>query len=60
MPDGLGGTVKLVGRPVKLSASPEAEPGAAPHLGEHTEAVLGELLGLSAAEVLGLREAGIV
>ncbi|MBI4504742.1 MAG: CoA transferase [Chloroflexi bacterium] len=60
VPDGLGGTVKLVGRPVKLSASPEAEPGAAPHLGEHTEAVLGELLGLSAAEVLGLREAGIV
>lgn len=60
VPDGLGGYLKLVGRPVKLSASPETEPGPVPQLGEHTAAILGELLGLDAAAVEALRNEGVV
>ena len=32
----------------------------APDLGEHTAEVLGELLGMSEADVTALREAGVV
>jgi len=42
-----------------LSATPGSVRTAAPHAGEHTEAVLREL-GLSAAEALALREKKIV
>ena len=38
---------------------PEA-PAGAPRLGEHNDAVLGELLGLSEAELAGLRQQGVV
>lgn len=44
----------------KLTATPLPTPGPAPELGEHTEAVLQDLLGLSADEVARLREAGVV
>jgi crotonobetainyl-CoA:carnitine CoA-transferase CaiB-like acyl-CoA transferase len=60
VPDGLGGSLRLVGRPVKLSANREAEPGPAPHLGEHTAEVLAELLGLDAEAVEALRREGVV
>ncbi len=44
----------------KFSAIPSAPRTAAPVLGEHTDHVLRELIGLSAAEVAEAREAGIL
>jgi 2-methylfumaryl-CoA isomerase len=46
--------------PLDFSAGGRLEPLAAPRLGEHTEAVLGELLGLDAVQVGRLISAGIV
>lgn len=53
------GTFRLPACPIRLSASatPTRRP---PLLGEHTEEVLNELLGMSAAEVEDLRAQGIV
>lgn len=55
-PDG----IELVANPVRLSATPPEYRLPPPLLGEHTEEVLGELLGLSVAEVAVLREQGVV
>jgi benzylsuccinate CoA-transferase BbsF subunit len=48
------------GRPWKLSETPAVPPMAAPLMGEHNGYVLGELLGMSADEVAGLEENGII
>ena len=53
------GAYKTVGCPVKLSESP-AEVSRPPLLGEHTEALLGELCGVAAEEVKRLRDDGVV
>src|SRR5215813_420155 len=53
------GTIKEFGIPIKLSGTPGTVRTAAPHAGEHTEAVLREL-GLSTADVAALREKKIV
>ncbi|MGI9591721.1 MAG: CoA transferase, partial [Myxococcota bacterium] len=50
----------VVGNPVKLSASPEGPVQRYPSLGEHTDAVLAETLGLDAAELAQLRRDGVV
>jgi crotonobetainyl-CoA:carnitine CoA-transferase CaiB-like acyl-CoA transferase len=55
-----GGMVKMIANPVRLSETPADYRIAPPTLGEHTEEVLGELLGLDGAAVAGLRERGIV
>lgn len=55
-----GGTVDLVGPPFKLSETPPEPGDAPPHLGEHTEAVLRDDLGLTDAEIAALREAGAI
>jgi crotonobetainyl-CoA:carnitine CoA-transferase CaiB-like acyl-CoA transferase len=55
-----GGKIGLIGNPIKYSKTPVAYDRAPPKLGEHTEEVLAELLGLSPAEVAALRDAGIV
>jgi CoA:oxalate CoA-transferase len=52
------GTLKVPGVPIKLSETPGCVAGPAPRLGEHTEQVLGELLGLTATEIDALRSAG--
>ena len=52
------GKVRVVGVPVRLSATPGAVRTPAPALGEHTDAVLRELLGLGAADIDALRAAG--
>lgn len=44
----------------RLEATPLPRPGPAPELGEHTDQVLRELLGLSPEEIRRLREAGVV
>jgi len=54
------GSIKLVGVPVKFSETPGEVASPPPLLGQHTEEVLGRLLGLTAAEVAGLRKEGVV
>jgi formyl-CoA transferase/CoA:oxalate CoA-transferase len=52
------GKMRVVGVPVRLSATPGSVRSPSPALGEHTNEVLGALLGLSAAEIDALRAAG--
>ena len=52
------GTVKVVGVPVRLSATPGSVRLPSPTLGQHTEEVLRDLLGLGVAEIAALRAAG--
>ena len=47
------------GLPLDFSASPREPTRPAPRLGEHTDMVLSEVLGLPAREVVRLHEAGI-
>ncbi|MGQ9368320.1 CaiB/BaiF CoA transferase family protein [Azospirillum sp. ST 5-10] len=54
------GRVPMQGIPVRLSESPAAVERPPPRLGEHTSEILGEWLGLSAAEVDGLRRADVL
>ncbi len=54
------GRLRMAGTPIRLGATPAGPPRPAPGLGEHTEAVLRERLGLDAAEVAALRAEGVV
>jgi crotonobetainyl-CoA:carnitine CoA-transferase CaiB-like acyl-CoA transferase len=54
------GTIRMVRNPVTFSRTPVDLRQAPPRLGEHTEEVLRDLLGYSAAEVADLRAAGVV
>ena len=54
------GPRRVTGPPVKLSETPARIGAAAPELGEHTAAVLSELLGLDTATVAGLAESGVI
>jgi crotonobetainyl-CoA:carnitine CoA-transferase CaiB-like acyl-CoA transferase len=54
------GKVRMVGAPVRLSATPGAVRTPAPMLGEHTDEVLGQLLGLGAEQIAALRSAGVI
>jgi crotonobetainyl-CoA:carnitine CoA-transferase CaiB-like acyl-CoA transferase len=58
-PDG-GRPMLVVGNPVKLSRAAEGPVARFPSLGEHTDAVLRELLGAGDAELAGLRERGVI
>ena len=60
LPHPTAGTVKLVRNPMRLSATPTLADLAPPLLGQHTEQVLGELLGHSAADVAALRAKGVL
>ncbi len=55
-----GGTVKTIANPVRLSETPADYRLAPPALGEHTDAVLRERLGLRQAEIAELRARGII
>jgi crotonobetainyl-CoA:carnitine CoA-transferase CaiB-like acyl-CoA transferase len=55
-----GGTVALLGNPIKMSATPPAYDRAPPYLGQHTTEVLEELLALDQAELDRLRDAGVI
>jgi formyl-CoA transferase len=50
----------VVGNPVKLSRAQEGPVSSFPRLGEHTDEVLGEELGLSAERLASLRERGVI
>jgi formyl-CoA transferase/CoA:oxalate CoA-transferase len=54
------GRIRLPGIPVKFAGTPGRIQGPPPLLGEHTDAVLREILGLSADEVARLRAAGAI
>ena len=53
------GTIHLVNQPIKLSRTPASVHTASPELGEHTDAVLGEL-GFSADEIATLRSKKVI
>ncbi|MCH7944384.1 MAG: CoA transferase, partial [Proteobacteria bacterium] len=52
--------VRLIGSPLKMSATPPSYDHPPPLLGQHTEALLGELLGLSGDDIAGLRGRGVI
>ena len=54
------GELKLVGMPYKFSDTPAAVRRAPPTLGEHTEEILREELGLDAAAIAALRSGKVV
>jgi crotonobetainyl-CoA:carnitine CoA-transferase CaiB-like acyl-CoA transferase len=55
-----GDLIKLVGSPLKLSATPATVRTAPPTLGQHTADVLTELLGYDAARINELHESNII
>jgi len=54
------GPLKLVGSPFRFSATPTVPPAPPPLLGQDTDAVLHEVLGMDAAAVAALKAAGAV
>ncbi|MDZ3994406.1 CaiB/BaiF CoA-transferase family protein [Pseudomonas sp. Teo4] len=56
----LAGSVPQVASPIRLSQTPVEYRRAPPLLGEHTEMVLEDVLGLDGAEVQRLRRAGVL
>ena len=54
------GKVRMVGAPVRLSETPGSVRTPAPMLGEHTDLVLRDLLGLDAPAIAALRAAGAI
>lgn len=54
-----GGTVRVVGQPIKLSDTPTVPSAAAPELGQHTEEILLEL-GYEWDQIASLGEAGAI
>ena len=51
LPHPVAGSVDLIGNPLKMSGTPVAYQGAPPTLGQHSQAVLAEVLGKSQAEI---------
>jgi CoA:oxalate CoA-transferase len=56
----VAGKVKLVGVPVKLSETPGSVREPAPLLGQHTDEVLQQYLGMGEADITALRQAGVI
>ena len=54
------GKVRMVGAPVRLSETPGSVRTPSPLLGEHTDEVLRDLLGMSAEETATLRRSGVL
>nr|MCU0869207.1 CoA transferase [Burkholderiales bacterium] len=60
MPHPTAGAVDLIASPIRLSATPVAYRRAPPLLGEHTDEVLRDVLGLDPARVAALRATGAI
>ena len=58
--DDLGRSITYPGAPYQLSATPWEQRGRAPHLGQHTAAILTRELGLTSPELTALAAAGII
>ena len=59
-PTARGGRVNLIGNPIRYSATPVQYRRAPPTLGEQTDEVLQEILGLDEAERARLRAIGVI
>ncbi len=60
VPHPLAGQIKLVASPINMSATPVREPGAPPMIGQHTDDVLRDVLGMDAATIAALRQVGAI
>ncbi|PIA66601.1 CoA transferase [Ectopseudomonas toyotomiensis] len=60
LPNALGSSTPQVASPLRLSATPVAYRSAPPLLGQHTDALLQKLLGMSETQIAELREAGVI
>jgi crotonobetainyl-CoA:carnitine CoA-transferase CaiB-like acyl-CoA transferase len=60
VPQPAAGTVKLVTSPIRYSETPIERLDPPPEPGQHTDQVLGELLGMGSAEIARLREAKVI
>ena len=60
LPNALGSHTPQVASPLRLSATPVTYRLAPPLLGQHTEALLQSRLGMSLAQIMALRAAGVV
>ena len=60
LPHSEAGSVPGVANPIRYVGEPHDYPGGAPALGEHTEEVLGGILGMDADEIAALRAEGVV
>ena len=60
LPNALGSRTPQVASPLRLSATPVAYRSAPPLLGQHTDALLQRLLGMSDGQVAELRRAGVI
>ena len=60
LPHASGQNVPLIASPIKMSKTPPAYRRAPPVCGQHTDEVLGEILGMGSAEIAQLRADGIV
>jgi crotonobetainyl-CoA:carnitine CoA-transferase CaiB-like acyl-CoA transferase len=60
LPHAKAGTVKMMGVPIRLHATPGKARTAAPVLGRDTDAVLTRVLGLRRADVQRLRQTGVL
>ncbi|KPH62345.1 CoA transferase [Novosphingobium sp. ST904] len=54
------GPIPIVNRPIRFTDAPQPVPSAPPVLGEHTDAILGNVLDLSPERIAQLRNAGVV
>ncbi len=60
IPRAAGGSVPALASPLRLMDTPAAYRYAPPMLGEHTDAILGEALGKTGAELAELRRRGVI
>jgi crotonobetainyl-CoA:carnitine CoA-transferase CaiB-like acyl-CoA transferase len=61
VPHSVSGSVQLIGSPLAyMSETPVRHLTAPPTLGQHTDAILQERLGLDTAEIARLRDAGVI
>ncbi len=51
---------KMVGVPIKMVETPAIEPTAPPYLGQHTQEILGDLLGFDEQQLNDLKQQGVI
>jgi crotonobetainyl-CoA:carnitine CoA-transferase CaiB-like acyl-CoA transferase len=54
------GKIPIVNRPIKFPGAPQPVPGAPPVLGQHTDEILRDALGLTSQQIAGLRALKII
>ena len=56
----VAGSIRMTGPPVRMSDTPGTVRTPAPLLGEHTEEILRDRLGMASADIARLRDAGVI